>query len=856
MTNARKTPRALYLALLVAFVLALPLAATAADDTIVYRDSKGLPLWETVEWTDAPVRIVLPDHDSLDTLLDLVPIKSFDREQVDIVFSGPKSFHLVFEPRVTDEERAQLVAAGYDVAEIPDLYRKGREETEALWLARAQGKVELDPSKLNYMTNEDIGVDFTALATVYPNLCRAFVYGQSVQGRDLWAIVISDDVQNTEAEPEVRLSSTIHGDEVVGMVMLHRLAHYLVENYGQAGYEEVTELVDSTELTLIPLYNPDGMALGQRYNAHNVDLNRNFADPDGTHTTQEIENLHAMSLWQSNHFVVGANFHGGAVVFNYLWDWTYDLCPDNAACIQMALAYSTTNLPMYNGSFPQGITNGADWYVASGTLQDWTYYATDCFGATGELSDTKWPSASTLDGYWDDNRQSLINYIKTAGYGINGVVTGSDSGLPLDATITIQGNDKVVHTDPAHGDYYKVLDSGTYTVTVEASGYIPQSFTGVSVTWGSATALDVVLDPAAHGDVSGTVTDLSGTPLDATVRFYNLPTGTLAYTTLAQDTNGGAYSANLIYGDYRVEASSDGFVTGADTVSIDAQAKVVDFELPGAIEVVLFGNDFEGTLDGWTGGWGLADPATGYNSANCLNDSPGDNYSDSADNTMEMVAGVDLSTSREGTVGFWARWEIEDSWDAAYFEVSSDGGVSWTPVATQYTQPANGQGAQSPAGEPCFDDSQAGWVYNSVDLNPWMDETDVRFRFRLSSDTSIHYSGFFVDDFEILVIQQAVESPVAEASLPAARLAVGPNPFNPVTRVRFSVPQDGRASLSVYDVHGHLVRVLADESFASGEHVRTWDGTTDAGGRAASGAYFVLLRSSGQEVVQKVSLIK
>ncbi len=76
---------------------------------------------------------------------------------------------------------------------------------------------------------------------------------------------------------------------------------------------------------------------------------------------------------------------------NYLWDWTYTLAPDDAALIQMSLAYSTTNLPMYNGSFPQGITNGADWYVATGTLQDWTYDQTDCIGATIEVSNTKWP---------------------------------------------------------------------------------------------------------------------------------------------------------------------------------------------------------------------------------------------------------------------------------------------------------------------------------------------------------------------------------------------------------------------------------------------------------------------------------
>ena len=78
--------------------------------------------------------------------------------------------------------------------------------------------------------------------------------------------------------------------------------------------------------------------------------------------------------------------HSGALVVNYPWDYTYDLTPDDAAIEQFALEYSTYNLPMYNGSFPQGITNGAQWYVTTGCLQDWSYAQTGCIDVTTAIS--------------------------------------------------------------------------------------------------------------------------------------------------------------------------------------------------------------------------------------------------------------------------------------------------------------------------------------------------------------------------------------------------------------------------------------------------------------------------------------
>lgn len=471
--------------------------AHAQDDPRIPFGRDGQPEWVPAVWIDFPVRIKLQDREQLAQLLARVPIRSFDREQVSF---APTQTGILFQPRVTDAEYAALVASGYAPEKLRDYDREGREEAERVWREMAEKRQSPagDAYPLTYYpTNDQIGTMLQGMQSSHPTKARYFTWGSSVNGRTLHGVVISDHVGTEEREPEVRLSSAIHGDEVVGMVMLLNFAHYLLQNYGEPGMEAVTNLVDDYEIHIIPLYNPDGYAANQRRNANYIDLNRNFPEPAGTDPIQELENINFMSHAESNHFVISQNGHGGALVVNYPWDYTYTLAPDDAAIVQMALEYSTYNLPMYNGSFPQGITNGAAWYVITGSLQDWSYDQTGCIDVTVEISNVKWPEASTLVGFWDDNRESLMHFVKSARYGLNGVVTDADTGLPLDATVSVSGIASEVQTDPTCGDYYKLLDTGTYDIMFEAAGYVTQTLMGVSTTWGMPTVLNVQLQPLA-----------------------------------------------------------------------------------------------------------------------------------------------------------------------------------------------------------------------------------------------------------------------------------------------------------------------------------------------------------------------
>jgi hypothetical protein len=83
-----------------------------------------------------------------------------------------------------------------------------------------------------------------------------------------------------------------------------------------------------------------------------------------------------------------------------------------------------------------------------------------------------------------------------------------------------------------------------------------------------------------------------------------------------------------------------------------------------------------------------------------------------------------------------------------------------------------------------------------------------------------------------------------------------PNPFNPVTAIRYAVPARERVELSVYDVAGRRVATLVDGEVDGGYHDAVWNGTSDSGEAVATGIYFARLSAAGETRTQKMILLK
>ncbi|MDD3533494.1 MAG: M14 family zinc carboxypeptidase, partial [Candidatus Cloacimonetes bacterium] len=240
-----------------------------------------------------------------------------------------------------EQEEDLLLQHGFAATRIPDQAREYYEHLIATTLG--------SDNPLNaYYSLAELHSFLQDIQDTYPDLCQLIQYGSSVQNRPLYALKISDNVSQNEAEPEVKLVANIHGDEPIGYDMMIRTIELLTSDYGLD--PRITDIVNNTELWIIPMMNPDGYANGIRYNAAGVDLNRNFPMPNGINNPDgnphAPENLAMMDFSNQHNFVCGLSFHSGSLVMNYPWDYTYALAADNELLIDLSLSYSQHNLPM------------------------------------------------------------------------------------------------------------------------------------------------------------------------------------------------------------------------------------------------------------------------------------------------------------------------------------------------------------------------------------------------------------------------------------------------------------------------------------------------------------------------------
>lgn len=325
----------------------------------------------------------------------------------------------------------------------------------------------------------------------HPDISQLVDIGATAEGRQILALRITAD-GDTLTRPRVFLTSTMHGDETCGFVLLLRLIDFLLTNY--CTHPTATRIIDNIVLYINPLANPDGtyhggnhtVAEAQRYNANNVDLNRNFPQLAAlAKSTQNLEpeTVAMMNFAKSRHFALSANFHGGDEVLNYPWDSFYDhemRLADKDWFVQICQNYiDTLRTFAPNGMKSvkkEGYVFGSEWYKVVGGRQDWMLFSERCREITIELSNIKLLRCDLLENYWRRNRDALLLYICNALQGINGQVVDVN-GQPIKAQIYLDGHDanySSVVCD-AEGVFTRpTLADKTYEVCAVADGYITE----------------------------------------------------------------------------------------------------------------------------------------------------------------------------------------------------------------------------------------------------------------------------------------------------------------------------------------------------------------------------------------------
>ena len=337
--------------------------------------------------------------------------------------------------------------------------------------------------------------------------CTLFSLGtlSTTNHRQLLGVRINNG--NPEGKPKFLYTSTMHGDEITGMILMLRLIDELCTSTDS----RIVNLVNDLDIYIMPLTNPDGTYKGgnntvnsaQRYNGNNVDLNRNYKDyyqgahPDGN--SYEDETVWTMAMGDENLFTMSANYHGGAEVMNYPWDAVYDDHADKDWYEYVCTEYVRIARQVYSSymsdTYSDGVTSGAAWYVITGSRQDYMNAYGQCREVTVECSSTKTPAASQLPNFWNYNHNSMLAFMEQCRNGVHGVVRDADTGLPIEGVkVTVLNHDSETSFVTTHsvGDFHRPIKGGSYTFEFRKSGYCTETV-DVTITDGQRVDLTVNL---------------------------------------------------------------------------------------------------------------------------------------------------------------------------------------------------------------------------------------------------------------------------------------------------------------------------------------------------------------------------
>ncbi|XP_006923787.1 carboxypeptidase M [Pteropus alecto] len=350
----------------------------------------------------------------------------------------------------------------------------------------------------SYHHQEEMEAFLKSVAQNYSSITHLHSIGKSVKGRNLWVLVVGrSPKEHRIGIPEFKYVANMHGDETVGRELLLHLIDYLVTSDGKD--LEITNLINSTRIHIMPSMNPDGFEnvkkpdcfySNGRENDNFYDLNRNFPDAfEFNNETRQPETVAVMEWLKTETFVLSANLHGGALVASYPFDngipatgtlHYRSLTPDDDVFQYLANTYASRNPNMKGDqckskmNFPNGITNGYSWYPLKGGMQDYNYVWAQCFEITLELSCCKYPREEKLPSFWNHNKASLIEYMKQVHLGVKGQVL-DQNGNPLpNVIVEVQDRKHICpYKTNKFGEYYLLLLPGSYILNVTFPGHNP-----------------------------------------------------------------------------------------------------------------------------------------------------------------------------------------------------------------------------------------------------------------------------------------------------------------------------------------------------------------------------------------------
>lgn len=207
----------------------------------------------------------------------------------------------------------------------------------------------------------------------------------------------------------------------------------------------------------------------------------------------------------------------------------------------------------------------------------------------------------------------------------------------------------------------------------------------------------------------------------------------------------------------------------------------------------------------------------------------------------------------------WMQAETHDTqqnyaWDGGFVQMKLNNGT-WqqiTPVGgypySIFNNPASPLDPDTEVYSGTF-----GWTEATFELGNV--SGTAKFRWIFGSDGYVGGEGWYIDDVRIYGNTSENEDIISD--LASQTLFTNyPNPFNPKTNIRFSIPENTMVNLDIYNLKGQHITSLVNTSLGKGIHSVIWEGTDKFNQPVASGVYFYTLRTGLGVQTQKMLLMK
>lgn len=239
-----------------------------------------------------------------------------------------------------------------------------------------------------YHTFETVKTDLEAFVKSYPKLAKLSTYGKSEDGRALYALKISDNVDKEEGEPEVMLTAATHGNEIVTVEVIFGLMEALLKNYSKD--TRLTSLVDGLQIYFLPVVNPDGYSNRTRY-ANGLDPNRDFPQRGKPAKKSNASVQSLVDFFSAHKFAGSIDFHTHGEMIMFPWAATEDEVPSADWDIFDQL---TARMAKTNGYESGQVSHVL--YTAVGSSLDYFYNTGKTLALGIEVGTSHTPSPSSI----------------------------------------------------------------------------------------------------------------------------------------------------------------------------------------------------------------------------------------------------------------------------------------------------------------------------------------------------------------------------------------------------------------------------------------------------------------------------